>query len=299
VNKAKESPWFIAGQGAIGSFCAANLERNNKPYNVIVRDLDRKQGQFAWNQEQFELAKPITLRDKPQIGNLLVPLKAYDVEPFIKQAQEFLQPKANIILCHNGMGTLENVKDYLSDSMQLYFCTTSSGANKRFNIVTLAGIGESFWSRIPTNSLSSNIEANRLQNSHFKDLFSQAEEKSNLKQILWNKLLVNCVINPLTAIHGVQNGQLQKSEFQPLIKNIVNEFINVAEYENTSLGYSKSIELVNKVISTTANNTSSMLQDVQNQRRTEIDYITGYLLKTAEIHGIDCPINKKIYQKMT
>ena len=50
-------------------------------------------------------------------------------------------------------------------------------------------------------------------------------------------------------------------------------------------------QLVAGVIAATANNRSSMLQDVENGRRTEIDYITGFLLRVADQHGIDAPHN--------
>ncbi len=51
-----------------------------------------------------------------------------------------------------------------------------------------------------------------------------------------------------------------------------------------------------RVIAGTADNRSSMLQDVERGRRTEIDYITGYLLQVAEQHGIDAPHNRACWK---
>ena len=52
---------------------------------------------------------------------------------------------------------------------------------------------------------------------------------------------------------------------------------------------------VEQVIESTAENISSMLQDVRAFRHTEIDYITGYLLKRARSHGIAVPENARLY----
>ena len=53
---------------------------------------------------------------------------------------------------------------------------------------------------------------------------------------------------------------------------------------------------VNQVIDLTAENISSMLQDIRALRHTEIDYITGFLLKRARAHGIPVPENTHLYE---
>lgn len=52
---------------------------------------------------------------------------------------------------------------------------------------------------------------------------------------------------------------------------------------------------VNNVIQSTADNISSLLQDLRCQRHTEIDYITGYLLRRARSHGMVLPENTRLY----
>ncbi|VDZ80488.1 2-dehydropantoate 2-reductase [Salmonella bongori] len=98
------------------------------------------------------------------------------------------------------------------------------------------------------------------------------------------KLAVNCVINPLTALWSCPNGELRHHPDE--IKGICEEVAAVIERE----GYHTSADdlryYVEQVIDSTAENISSMLQDVRAMRHTEIDYITGYLLKRARVHGI-------------
>ncbi len=55
-------------------------------------------------------------------------------------------------------------------------------------------------------------------------------------------------------------------------------------------------EIVYDVARKTAKNTSSMLQDVQASRQTEIDYINGYIVRRAAELGIDCDSNERVIE---
>lgn len=55
------------------------------------------------------------------------------------------------------------------------------------------------------------------------------------------------------------------------------------------------VDYIYGIIHSTASNYSSMLQDIRNKRRTEIDYITGYLIKQARAHGLSTPENDRLY----
>ena len=57
-------------------------------------------------------------------------------------------------------------------------------------------------------------------------------------------------------------------------------------------------EQVLDVVANTALNRSSMLQDIESGRRSEIDYITGYLCRVAEQHGIAMPINRQLLEQL-
>ncbi len=100
---------------------------------------------------------------------------------------------------------------------------------------------------------------------------------------MWRKLAVNCVINPLTALWNCPNGELRHHTDE--INAICEEVAAVIERE----GYHTSADdlryYVEQVIDSTAENISSMLQDVRAMRHTEIDYITGYLLKRARVRS--------------
>jgi 2-dehydropantoate 2-reductase len=115
---------------------------------------------------------------------------------------------------------------------------------------------------------------------------------------LWNKLAINCAINPLSAIHQVKNGQLADSRFQQTLEQITAEVAMVMQAEGIDIQTGKLLQLVYTVIEATAANQSSMQQDIAHQRRSEIDYITGYLCRCAEQHQLAVPANLALYKQI-
>ena len=120
----------------------------------------------------------------------------------------------------------------------------------------------------------------------------------NINTALWTKLAINCAINPLTALHQVKNGDLAQQEYQPNLLNITHELVEVMKQEGLDIEFDELFNTIMQVVNATAENYSSMRQDVFHQRQTEIDFITGYLLQAAKKHHIDTPENLKLYQQI-
>ncbi len=115
----------------------------------------------------------------------------------------------------------------------------------------------------------------------------------NIASASWRKLAVNCVINTLTVEHDCQNGALRAWPEQ--INRLCEELAWVMEREGQHIALDNLRDIIYDVIDSTAANVSSMLQDVRAQRQTEIDYITGYLLRRARAQGIALPENTRLY----
>lgn len=117
---------------------------------------------------------------------------------------------------------------------------------------------------------------------------------NNIRAELWRKLAVNCVINPLTAIWNCPNGELRHHPQE--IMQICEEVAAVIEREGHHTSAEDLRDYVMQVIDATAENISSMLQDIRALRHTEIDYINGFLLRRARAHGIAVPENTRLFE---
>jgi len=114
------------------------------------------------------------------------------------------------------------------------------------------------------------------------------------------KLAINCVINPLTAINQCNNGKLQAIEFQPQIDLIIKELQQVIPLLEPTWHYTHQAlkETMMAVVVATANNYSSMAQDVKYKRQTEIDFINGYIVREGKKLGFDMTENEKLWRSV-
>lgn len=104
---------------------------------------------------------------------------------------------------------------------------------------------------------------------------------------LWRKLAVNCVINPLTALWNCPNGELKNHPQE--IATLCAEVASVIEREGLHTSAEDLRYYVEQVIESTAENISSMLQDIRALRHTEIDYITAICLNAPAPTALPCP----------
>ena len=286
--------WHVAGLGAIGSLCAHTAQQSALTITPIVRVSSQNYCQtfIDLSTKQYSLPVPESINHIEVISNLVVPLKSYDVIPFLVNVVEHLDDNAQVILCHNGMGTIEQALKILPNTVNLYFCTSSHGVFKKQRKACYAGKGESSWKLIRKGNDTI------LSNEQVNAILPNAKLVDDLNVLLWQKLIINCAINPLTAVHRVKNGELANPQYQPQITTIVQEAVTVANACGIDIEYSAMFDKVVQVIEQTGANTSSMLQDVLNNKPTEIEFITGYLLQQAKQQGIKAPTNEAIYQEV-
>ena len=114
----------------------------------------------------------------------------------------------------------------------------------------------------------------------------------NVASLIWGKLIVNVGINALTGITGLKNGELaDHEETRQVLALAVEEAVRVADAAGVKLPYGNPVEKVLAVAVATAENRSSMLQDLSGGRVTEIEAINGALVREGERFGVPTPVN--------
>jgi 2-dehydropantoate 2-reductase len=97
----------------------------------------------------------------------------------------------------------------------------------------------------------------------------------------------------LTALLKIPNGELlERPSAREMMGILATEAASVARAENIDLPFDDAVAAVEEVARKTSANHSSMLQDVLRGARTEIDAICGAIVKTAEKHKLDVPVNQ-------
>ena len=228
-------------------------------------------------------------------GLVIIPIKAYQIYDVLLELQDKLAPTATIVLMHNGMGCIEVAQEVFPNNVIIAATTTMAGFRDNHTIVhTAKGQCQLGYVNQPQHKQQYEHPPLQLQDM-INHILPDPTWHDDILPALYTKLVINCVINPLTAIHNIANGQLAEPEYKVLLEPIIAEVIAVATAQGVKLNKEQLLEQVQGVIASTANNYSSMQQDVAHGRRTEIEHINGYVVQLGQRHGIAVPENQALF----
>ncbi len=285
--------WHILGAGAMGRLFACKLlDAGLEPALLLRSGASRRETLRRRRGEREDAltceAIGVNALEDADIQGLLVTTKANDAVAAVHSCQAALAPQAPVILLNNGMGVLEALAD---TGLNLLAGTTTEGAYLEDGILVHAGQGETVFGQEDAPAPA-----------WFTPFADSAERFSWTDQIddaLWKKLLINCAINPLTALHRCRNGALLDNPvLRAEMELLCEELAAVSAARGNARGASCALDWALSVVQRTAANQSSMLQDVLQGRETEIRYITGYLLAEARRLGVPCPHNERLYRSL-
>ena len=119
--------------------------------------------------------------------------------------------------------------------------------------------------------------------------------EKDVAALVWSKLVINVGINALTAINGLPNGKLLEcEEAKAVMADLVAEAVAVAEAGGVHISFDDPLATVYDVAGKTGANRSSMLQDFDKGRETEIDFMNGAIVREAAAKGLGVPVNLTI-----
>ena len=119
---------------------------------------------------------------------------------------------------------------------------------------------------------------------------------TKIEREIWKKLMINVAINPICSITGIKNGALAESpDLWKIALEAMKEVESVAKSSGVDLGEIDNEELLGAVVTSTADNRVSMLQDLMAGRQTEIDDICGVVVSKGEELGVPTPRNKMLH----
>jgi len=280
----------ILGAGAIGSAYGALLSRgsdvlligrSNHVEAIRVHGL-RMEGDDAGTYilpaaTKLEKISPETL--------LMVSTKAYDLAESLASVRHLVCNDTVILLLQNGLGIEEVAREALNGRGRVIRGLVTTAAE-------MLGPGRiSHWRG--EIMLGSDEESKKVAQL-FESSGMAVRVVENFKEAVWRKLVMNCVINPLTAILRVRNNEIGAPSLKELRHAIVRECIAVGRAEDVSIG-EDFLNFVDEVIPRYTNR-SSMLQDIMRGRRTEIDFINGKIVELGRRHGIPTPVNETLTQ---
>ncbi len=268
----------VIGAGSIGIVLSSLLRRKNDVTlvvkkgegNLYDRDFTVKEGE---REEKFK----VRIAESTGAPDLtIVAVKSYDLDDVFDR----YDIRGKVMLIQNGLSHISLEKPGIT---KIYAVTTWGAKRESRGVVELTGRG---YFRVGS-------ESGKVDISFLREAGINAEWVENIKEELYRKAAINAVINPLTALFGVKNGELvENKNLWSLAKEVIGELDELF----SRLGYDLQIEKnVLETCKVTGGNVSSMLQDVRNGKKSEIDSITGEIISLGNKNGIRMRLNEFLY----
>jgi 2-dehydropantoate 2-reductase len=197
---------------------------------------------------------------------------------------------AEFVLLMNGMGNRDIFDIFDDAALRIHEGITAMGVKfPEDGRIELKGMGLT----VLEDGLARELK--EFLRRRFEEKGFEIEFSKDFKRLQWNKLFVNAVINPITALTRRENGIILSLDLGTIVERIVDECVEVAGKKGVKAEKNSVLQFVYSVAEKTSENSSSMLQDVLKGRRTEIDSINGYVIGLAKEHGIQVPVNESLY----
>lgn len=279
---------LICGLGALG-LTYANKLKNVCNLKILVDEARFKKFQknptiFNDEVQTFEYILP-TQQEKADL--IIIATKSNGLDSAIKYIANFVDDKTIIISLINGISSEEKIRSCYSKATVLNSFFIGHSAMKIGNKYYQDGVGKIVF------------EPNKdLENFFIKNQIDY-EISKNIIYSQWQKLGVNIVLNQLTAIENLTVGELRRKDgyllqAQRLLQEVlaVARKVGIINLDNYIQDVLDSINLI------ADDGITSMLQDVRNKRKTEVDIFSGEIIRLGKIYGIKTPYNEDVYNKI-
>lgn len=310
---------YIIGAGAIGSLVGSHLIGKFGKDNVILVDNDEEQvkairdnGLHFWdhskNQNRFQkveanIVTPDEIK-KENLESVILSTKSYSND----ESLNGLDPNVNMLVLQNGYDKRIEGFNNVVRGIEFGFACEVANPGLAINFVKGGYVLGSSGKKVHKGV--------RGWAELLDDAGIENKTTDSLNGYLWSKVLINSALNPLSAVRGSSFGELMNdknsrklftqlyTEAYPLAKRHVEEFgEKLGSFEGSpalanfafKIPIVSDMILIHKLAKKYKNVRSSMLQDIEKGRQTEIDFINGQIIGLGEKYGVKTPFNKEIY----
>ena len=280
---------IVLGAGAIGSLYAAKLAGRNevtligRPEHVaaINRNGLRIEG---LEPETVKVSAATAITTVPGKALILVTTKVSDTAAALAPVAALVHDDTIIVSLQNGLGSEEIARRAVGERGTVLRAITQFGAIfEKPGVIQFMARG---YTLLEQHERSPEIVA--VLNAAGLD----CRISPDIVHDVWHKLVINCVVNPITAILGSEVGNIANPQLDPLKELVIAECVAVAATQGVALKENFQREISD--FFRPSHNIASMLQDLRRGRATEIDYLNGAVAALGARHGVNCPVNEAL-----
>lgn len=211
--------------------------------------------------------------------------KAYLTEEAIEQNRALIGPSTVLLTLQNGVGH-EEVLSKFAEKKNILIGTTAQGSYREnaYTIVN-SGLGDTAIGAISDEFTGIEEIREVFEESGFPCIISD-----NIRHTVWNKLMINASSSVLSGVLSVNQGYVvENNHAWEMCKDLIREICETATGEGSSFDVEEQTERIANHLKNAPGGYTSIYADLKNGRKTEVDYISGSVVKAAERQGKTVP----------
>jgi len=288
----------VMGAGAMGCLYGSDLAKGgNEVWMVDIWEEHvnkiKAEGLLMTTGEKKEHVKLNATTDPKEVGAvdlLVIFTKGLHTEVAIKNSLPMIGEDTYVLTLQNGIGNVEIINQVVDEKKILFGMTTLSSDLQGPGHIERTFHGRGLTQMKPLTS-ESNPQIEKVVES-FNQSGIYTELSFEVEKKIWEKLIVNCCLNTVTAITRLHCGHVvEQDSAKFLLEGVTKELVEVANAKNIPLEYDYALKHLTEVAWEAYNHYPSMVFDLKFKRKTEIDLIAGSIVREGQKHDIPTPVN--------
>lgn len=284
--------------GAIGCAYGSKLH-DLAPENLrVIADGERikryREDGFIINGKPYSFNYVTPENETEPADLVIIAVKFTQLPQAIRDIRNHVGEKTIILSLLNGISSEEMIAESYGTDKILYSLCNAIDANREGNNVDFTTYGIIYFGEKTNTVYSEKVNA-------VKNLFDRAgidyKIPENMMRALWYKFMVNVGINQSSAVTGGRYGTFQTNQQAiDLMISAMREIISISEKAGIGLNeqdIQNQLDIFKKM---NPEGRTSMLQDIESGRKTEVDMFSGTVCRLGEKYGVPTPVNRTLYR---
>ncbi len=287
----------ILGAGAMGAYFAGRFFDAEGFSTVLIAKEDRferlKNHGLIINGKPYAI--PVIHPDKATspVDLIIVALKHHHLKNAIHGLEKLVDESTTIISVMNGLESEEYIGSIYGMDKMLYTISVGIDALRQGNRIAYTKPGKHYFGRADNTRLSQRV-------LDVQEAFDRTgivhETPQDMIRMLWWKFMINVGMNQASAVMRASYGIFQTSpEAQSLMEALMKEVIALADVMNVNLTIRDIKEWYPVLKGLSPQGKTSMLQDIEAERKTEVEIFGGKVIDLGHAHGVPTPVNQTLF----
>jgi len=289
---------YIAGLGAIGASFAASLYEMDPECVRIIADKERiaryRKDGVTVNGKAYDF-RYIEVGEKAACADLLIiSVKNHHLQQVINDVRNYVGPDTVILSLLNGISSEEIIGAQLGMEKLLYAFCVATDAVRIGTDVSFSKLGTIVFGEKVNTSYSERVKA-------IIELFERAgipySVPEDMMRELWWKFMLNVGVNQTSAVLKAPYGVFQKiKEVRELMRMACREVLALSKKVGVNLSENDIEEFLRIIDGLSPEGKTSMLQDVEAGRKTEVEIFAGTVIALGQKYSMETPVNDMLYK---